>query len=191
MPNTKTGTTWAPDIRPESIETFTETYTPEGGEEQTVTYKRVADHPILNGIRDKLAFFMTHAGAVWYNKQANRTVADEIGELKAKMEMEYIDVSDLFTPGPNCNITNKQAYRIGKQITYHFAVTCTTSIRYGTIISIDESILPKTVTNAFCAYQKNGYGVLAQCNVTKDNGFYVNLESGATSYNLYGTYFIE
>lgn len=73
------------DIRPENIETFTETYTPEGGEEQTVIYKRVSDHPILNGIKDKLAFFVTHAGAVWYNKQANRTVADEIKDLNAKI----------------------------------------------------------------------------------------------------------
>lgn len=82
MPNTKVGTTWAPDIRPESIETFDETYTPEGGEQQTVTYKRVADHPILNGIRDIKAFFTTHAAAVWYNKLAKRTIADEIDDLK-------------------------------------------------------------------------------------------------------------
>ena len=34
---------------------------------------------------DKLAFFRTHAAAVWYNKLAGRTVADEIKELKAKM----------------------------------------------------------------------------------------------------------
>jgi hypothetical protein len=33
--------------------------------------------------------------------------------------------------------------------------------------------------------------VLAQCGVSKNNGFYVNLESGAAAYNLYGTYFIE
>ena len=65
MPNTKTGTTWAPDIRPGAIETFTETYTPDGGTEQTLTYKQVADHPILNGIHDIKAFFPTHAGAVW------------------------------------------------------------------------------------------------------------------------------
>lgn len=89
MLNTKTGTTWAPDIRPESIETFTETYTPEGGTEQTVIYKRVADHPFLNGIRDKLAFFATHAGAVWYNKLANRTVADELEDLNAKINYSY------------------------------------------------------------------------------------------------------
>lgn len=89
MQNTKIGTTWAPDISPEAIETFTESYTPEGGEEQTVTYKRVADHPILNGIRDKLAFFMTHAGAVWYNKQANRTVKDELEDVNTKMDYSY------------------------------------------------------------------------------------------------------
>lgn len=98
--NTKTGTTWAPDIRPEAIETFEETYTPEGGEEQTVTYKRVADHPFLNGIRDKLAFFATHAGAVWYNLAERKTLLtklqeqDEvIGELNAKIVTKYEDTA--------------------------------------------------------------------------------------------------
>ena len=51
MTNTKTGTTWAPDIRPEKIETFEETYTPEGGEEQTLTYRAVDHHPILGSVR--------------------------------------------------------------------------------------------------------------------------------------------
>lgn len=98
MPNTKTGTNWAPDIRPESIETFTETYTPEGGEEQTVTYKRVADHPFLNDIRDKLAFFATHAGAVWYNLAERKTLLaklqeqDEVIEgLNAKIDIAQSD----------------------------------------------------------------------------------------------------
>lgn len=86
MPNTKTGTTWAPDIRPESIETFTETYTPDAGTEQTLTYKRVADHPILNGIRDIKAFFTTHVGAVWYNLQEHKTLLAKLNEMDAKME---------------------------------------------------------------------------------------------------------
>lgn len=85
MPNTKTGTTWAPDIRPENIETFTETYTPEGGEGQTVEYKRVADHPILNGIRDIKAFFTTHAGAVWYNLAERKTLLAKLNELDAEL----------------------------------------------------------------------------------------------------------
>ena len=85
MPNTKTGTTWAPDIRPENIETFTEPYTPEGGEGQTVEYKRVADHPILNGIRDIKAFFTTHAGAVWYNLAERKTLLAKLNELDAEL----------------------------------------------------------------------------------------------------------
>lgn len=85
MPNTKTGTTWAPDIRPESIETFTETYTPEGGEQQTVEYKAVNHHPILNQILDKLAFFRTHAGAVWYNLAERKTLLTKLNELDAEL----------------------------------------------------------------------------------------------------------
>lgn len=81
MPNTKTGTTWAPDIRPGAIETFTETYTPDGGTEQTLTYKRVADHPILNGIRDIKAFFTTHVGAVWYNLAERKTLLAKLREI--------------------------------------------------------------------------------------------------------------
>ena len=102
MPNTKTGITWAPDIRPESIETFTETYTPDGGDEQTVTYKRVADHPILNGIRDIKAFFTTHVGAVWYNLQERKTLLAKLNEmdtviaqLKARAMLKIAD-SDRF-----------------------------------------------------------------------------------------------
>lgn len=85
MPNTKTGTTWAPDIRPGAIETFTETYTPDGGGEQTVEYKRVADHPILNGIRDIKAFFTTHVGAVWYNLQERKTLLAKLNEMDAEI----------------------------------------------------------------------------------------------------------
>lgn len=86
MLNTKTGTSWAPDIRPESIETFTETYTPDEGEEQNVTYKRVADHPFLNGIRDIKAFFTTHVGAVWYNLAERKTLLAKLNEMDAEMK---------------------------------------------------------------------------------------------------------
>lgn len=95
MPNTKTGTTWAPDIRPESIETFIESYTPEGGEEQTLTYKRVADHPILNGIRDIKAFFTTHAGAVWYNLAERKTLLTKLDEMDANIEMSNTNYTAL------------------------------------------------------------------------------------------------
>lgn len=39
---------------------------------------------------DKLAFFRTHAAAVWYNKLAGRTVADEIRDLREKTGKEVI-----------------------------------------------------------------------------------------------------
>lgn len=85
MPNTKVGTTWAPDIRPEKIETFEETYTPEGGEEQTLTYKAVAHHPIINSVLDKLAFFRTHVGAVWYNLAERKTLLTKLNELDSEL----------------------------------------------------------------------------------------------------------
>lgn len=95
MPNTKTGTTWAPDIRPGAIETFTETYTPDGGTEQTLTYKRVADHPILNGIRDIKAFFTTHVGAVWYNLQERKTLLAKLNEMDAEIgRMNFVYLND-------------------------------------------------------------------------------------------------
>lgn len=88
-----------PDIRPENMETITETYSPSGGGEQTATYKIINVHPILNGILDKLAFFRTHAAAVWYNKLAGRTVADEIRDLNAKKELKYTEkrIADTIT----------------------------------------------------------------------------------------------
>ena len=98
MENIKAGENrMVPDIRPENIETITESYTPSGGGEQTTTYKILNVHPIINGILDKLAFFRTHAAAVWYNKLAGRTVADEIGDLKAKTEKEVIISSRFLT----------------------------------------------------------------------------------------------
>lgn len=71
-----------PDIRPENIETITETYTPSGGGgEQTATYKIINVHPIINGILDKLAFFRTHAAAVWYNKLGNVTLKQKLDAM--------------------------------------------------------------------------------------------------------------
>lgn len=178
-----------PDIRPENIETISETCTPSGGGEQTASYKILNVHPIINGILDKLAFFRTHAAAVWYNKLAGRTVADEIKDLK--MDTIYKDVSELFTPGENVEFTEKQAYKIGKQIVYRFVLECTVLTRYGTIVRIDNSILPKVPANAFCTYQKNGYNVLAQCGVNASSKFYVNNEEGSKKYALHGSYFVE
>lgn len=101
MLNTKTGTSWAPDIRPESIETFTETYTPDEGEEQNVTYKRVADHPFLNGIRDIKAFFTTHVGAVWYNLEERKTLLAKLREMDA----EIARLSSLYLRDPSASFT--------------------------------------------------------------------------------------
>ncbi len=107
MPNTKTGTTWAPDIRPGAIETFTETYTPDGGEEQTVEYKRVADHPILNGIRDIKAFFTTHVGAVWYNLQERKTLLEKIKEQDAVIDGLNANIAQKANASTvNTNLTN-------------------------------------------------------------------------------------
>lgn len=98
MSNLKTGIPWAPDIRPESIETFYETYVPEGGGEQTVEYKIFNVNVIIGEVLSKFAFWRTHAKAVWYNKLANRTVADEINDLNAKL-LWY--VNNGYLPDPN------------------------------------------------------------------------------------------
>lgn len=81
MQNPKTGgSRWVPDIRPENIDTYTEQ---DGG--QSTQYKIVDAHPIIGGVLDKLAFFRTHASAVWYNKMKNITVLQKIDNLAANI----------------------------------------------------------------------------------------------------------
>ena len=117
MQNTKIGTIWTPDIRPDSVDTFTETYTPEGGEQQTHTYKAVDNHPVLNRVLDKLAFFRTHAGAVWYNLQERKTLLSKLNEQDAVIEGLNAKMSivqeDLLTFHINVDIRSFSAYRIG------------------------------------------------------------------------------
>ena len=86
MLNPKTGTVWTPDIRPDKIETFEEIYTSEGGEQQAITYKIVDNHPILNKVLDKFAFFKTHVSAIWYNKLANITLKQKLDEMDAGIQ---------------------------------------------------------------------------------------------------------
>lgn len=88
MQNPKTGgNRFNPDIRPSEIDTYTET-----NGEQTAEYKIINAHPIINGILNKLAFFRTHAAAVYYNRLANKTVKQKfddvdaaVGELNEKL----------------------------------------------------------------------------------------------------------
>ena len=80
MPNTKTGITWAPDIRPGAIEKFDEELN--GAIAQ---YKAVDTHPILNKVLDKMAFFRTHAGAVWYNLFERKTLLTKIHEMDVEI----------------------------------------------------------------------------------------------------------
>ena len=77
MPNKSN---WTTDTRPENIHTYTET---SGG--QTATYKLVDTHPIIGGILDKLAFFRTHAAAVWYDKIAGKSVKDKFDEIEREI----------------------------------------------------------------------------------------------------------
>lgn len=91
MQNPKTGgNRFNPDIRPSEIDTYTET-----NGEQTAEYKIINAHPIINGILNKLAFFRTHAAAVYYNRLANKTVKQKfddvdaaVGELNEKLILE-------------------------------------------------------------------------------------------------------
>ena len=78
MQNPKTGgNRFNPDIRPSEIDTYTET-----NGEQTAEYKIINAHPIINGILNKLAFFRTHAAAVYYNRLANKTVKQKFDDEK-------------------------------------------------------------------------------------------------------------
>lgn len=70
-----------PDIRPENIDTYTETNTQEDGMEQSAEYKIVDANPIIGGVLDRLALFRTHASAVWYNKMKNITVLQKLDNL--------------------------------------------------------------------------------------------------------------
>lgn len=79
--NPKTGTTWAPDIRPEEIEEFDE----EASDGAIAQYKAVDNHPILNKVLDKMAFFRTHAGAVWYNLLDRKTLLAKLNEMDAEI----------------------------------------------------------------------------------------------------------
>lgn len=86
MQNPKAGgSRWVPDILSENIDTYTETNTPEGGTEQSAKYKIVDAHPIIGGVLDKLAFFRTHASAVWYNKMKNITVLQKLDNLASNI----------------------------------------------------------------------------------------------------------
>lgn len=82
MINPKTGTTWAPDIRPEEIEEFDE----EASDGAFAQYKAVDNHPILNKVLEKMAFFRTHAGAVWYNLLERKTLLAKLNEMDAEIE---------------------------------------------------------------------------------------------------------
>lgn len=86
MQNPKAGgSRWVPDILSENIDTYTETNIPEGGTEQSTQYKIVDAHPIIGGVLDKLAFFRTHASAVWYNKMKNITVLQKLDNLASNI----------------------------------------------------------------------------------------------------------
>lgn len=103
MQNPKTGgNRFNPDIRPSEIDTYTET-----NGEQTAEYKIINAHPIIGGILNKLAFFRTHAAAVYYNRLANKTVKEKfddvdaaVGELNEKiipLEFNVPEGSDIDT----------------------------------------------------------------------------------------------
>ena len=104
-----------PDIRPENIDTYTETHTPEGGTEQSAEYKIVDAHPIIGGVLDKLAFFRTHASAVWYNKMKNITVLQKLDNLASNIgvltQLATTDKTSLVAAVNelNENMANKQS----------------------------------------------------------------------------------
>ncbi|MCI8374868.1 MAG: hypothetical protein HFI29_05445 [Lachnospiraceae bacterium] len=153
MPNTKIGTTWAPDIRPENIETFEETYVPEGGEQQTATYRSVDHHPILNKVLDKLAFFRTHAGAVWYNLQERKTLLAKLNEQDAVIEGLNAKIpvtqEDLLTFHVNVDIRGFSACRTGNIINFYMSILPERDLTDGEkILTFKSPYIPK-VTQVF------------------------------------------
>lgn len=102
MQDTKTGgSRWIPDIRPEEIDTYQET-----NNEESATYKIVNAHPILSHVLDKLAFFRTHAAAVWYNKLANKTVKDKLDEIDASIGSIDTNINEIESSIGNINTNN-------------------------------------------------------------------------------------
>lgn len=89
-----------PDFREETVQEYTETYTPEGGEEQSATYKIGSAHPIIGGILDKFTWIRTHVAAIWWNKLAGITLKDKIDQMDAS-QIE----SSIVIPS-NSDITN-------------------------------------------------------------------------------------
>lgn len=136
MQNPKTGTTWTPDVRPENIETFEETYTPEGGEQQTITYKAVDNHPILNKVLDKFAFFKSHVSAIWYNKLANITLKQKLDEMDAGLEEVSAKLQDVRAPG---------YIKIGRLVVITALITTTNNIVPNGII-FPNGTFPKSRT---------------------------------------------
>lgn len=130
MQNPKTGgSRWVPDIRPENIDTYTETNTPEGGTEQSAQYKIVDAHPIIGGVLDKLAFFRTHASAVWYNKMKNITVLQKLDNLASNIGV----LANLATTDKTSlvNAVNELNVKIGEKIVYLESEPITVSIESG------------------------------------------------------------
>lgn len=102
MQNPKTGgNRFNPDIRPSEIDTYTET-----NGEQTAEYKIINAHPIINGILNKLAFFRTHAAAVYYNRLANKTVKQKFDDVDAavgELNEKLIPLNFNVSKGENIN----------------------------------------------------------------------------------------
>lgn len=154
-----------------------------GGGEQTATYKIIDVYPIINGILDKLAFFRTHAAAVWYNKLAGRTVADEIEDLKAVADIAQDDLMSFLV---NLNIRSFDAFRAGHTVNFYI---------------VFSPLKDLTNAKAICMFKapyriKNGSAIFSIRNNTTpypevatvwttSNGtgtFYGNIASGGTYY---------
>ena len=119
MPDGKTGgSRWVPDIRPDEIGTFQEKYG-----DTTATYKAVNVHPIINRVLDKLAFFRTHAAAVWYNKLAGQTVADKFGEVDTALSA--------LNAKTEYSAQGIQVVKIGKVVTMQIVCSSTTYSQTG------------------------------------------------------------
>lgn len=135
MINPKTGTTWAPDIRPELVENFEE----KSQDGAIAQYKAVDNHPILSGALDTMAFFRTHVGAVWYNLAERKTLLAKLHEqdeaIKALNTKTPVSQAELLSFADGISVKVFRAYKVGRIITFHTECIVNSDISYGGVIS--------------------------------------------------------
>lgn len=177
--NGKLNSWWNPDIRPENITDYEETHTTtnETGEEQaqTETYKFIKMPIIIDKVLNELSFIWTHAGCVWYNRLANRTVKDELDALNAKLQVpDYTQIiftitapNTSWTATENCYLVgtiykksadNEASITINDALVCYASVTGNAGLDASAFIPVKKGQVIKTGSNGL--YNIKIYGIL-------------------------------